>query len=374
MTLCRLCNSIYPPLNLLTYRNMPKSAQFFPDRDNLDQDKGIDIVINECPFCGLVQAAGEPVHYFRDVIRASAFSEEMRNFRKQQFTEWVSSNGLEGKKIIEIGSGKGEYLSIMETTGAIAFGLEHNEVSLNEARDAGRNMILGFVEDEYTDIPGAPYDAFFCLNFLEHMPYPGKFLRGIAKNLSDNAFGLVEVPNFSMMLAENLYSEFIQDHLSYFTAQTFFSLLNINGFEVLSLQDVWYGYILSAKVRKRRGVDIGNMLNNMAVLKQKVAEFISTRKKAGKKIAVWGAGHQALANLSLLDMAQNIDYVIDSAVFKQNKFTPATHIPIVSPEILSKGTIQTVIIMGAGYSNEIKAIMSEKYPSIETVILSNDLL
>lgn len=370
--ICRGCQNSMPDKALLEYKNMPKSAQFFPGKKEVGEEKGVDIILYQCPHCGLTQAAGEPVPYYRDVIRATGVSDEMRLFREKQYKEWVEKYGLQGKRIVEIGCGTGEYMNMMENTQAKVYGIENLVDSVEKGRAAGHNILKGFIEDELTEISGAPYDGFYSMNFLEHIPYPGAFLRGIAANLSEGAVGLVEVPNFDMMLEKSLYSEFIQDHLSYFTKQTFCSLLEQNGFEVLSCESVWYNYILSAVVKKRSLTPIAGFVRKQQELKSQMADFLAAQQKKGKKIAVWGAGHQALANLSLLDMADKITYVIDSAEFKQEKYTPATHIPIVAPERLKRGEVDLVIIMAAGYSQEVKQIMEREYSQIESVIMTEN--
>ena len=371
---CRACSSCLPIEDIISYKNMPKSAQDFLSLADLSEDKGVDIILKECPYCGLVQAVGEPVPYYKDVIRSVAVSDEMKEFRIRQFSEWIREYHLEGKRVIEIGCGKGEYLALLDLTESEAFGLEHNKESVAEAQKNGHNVYSGFIKDEQTLIDGYPYDAFFCLNYLEHIPEPGLFLKGIANNLADDSYGLVEVPNFNMMIEKSLYSEFIQDHLSYFTRDSLSNLLSNSGFEILSLDEIWYGYIISATVRKRRPIDIRGMIKRRSLLKKSVEDFLTCCRNNGERIATWGAGHQALANLSLLEMAGYIDCVIDSAKFKQNKYTPATHLPIVGPEVLEAGNIKVVIIMAAGYSQEIVGIINKKYPFIKKAILGEDFI
>ncbi|SEM24703.1 Methyltransferase domain-containing protein [Butyrivibrio sp. ob235] len=370
MDRCRCCGKELPEKNLLLYRNMPKSAQFFPTEEELENEKGLDIVLKQCPYCGLVQAIGEPVPYFRDVIRASGFSDEMMEFRRKQYSEWMAENNLESKKVIEIGCGKGEYMTAMETAGCIAFGLEHSDENILEAKKAGHNVIKGFIENEDYRIKGAPYDGFYIMNFLEHIPEPGGFIRGIANNLRDGAVGIVEVPNFDMILEESLYSEFIQDHVSYFTKDTLENILRLNGFEVLTCESIWYGYILSAKVRKRSDIDVLALISKENEMNDKISGLLKSWRAEGKKVAAWGAGHQALANFSLLGMSEYLECVIDSAPFKQGKYTPATHLPVVSSDVLKKGEIDVVIVMAGGYSDEIMRIIEREYPGVEAITIA----
>ncbi|GFI56633.1 hypothetical protein IMSAG025_00059 [Muribaculaceae bacterium] len=296
----------------------------------------------------------------------------MREFREEQYKNWVEEFQLTGKKIIEIGCGKGEYMSFMEKAGGIVYGLEHLQESVEKGKQGGHIIFQGFIENEDYEIPMAPYDGFYIMNFLEHIPDPNELLRGIANNLSEKAVGIVEVPNFDMMLKCSLYSEFIQDHLNYFTEDTLRNLLERNGFQVLKCKSIWHHYILSAVVQKRLFTSTEGFKKKHEQLRREVKEFLDEQKRKGNRVASWGAGHQALANLSLLDMGADIEYVIDSADFKQNKFTPATHIPIVAPERLLSGEVQMVIIMVAGYSQEVKRIMDKKYPKIDKVILTEE--
>ncbi len=361
---CRGCAGIICEKPMLSYKNMPGSAQGFLKLEQISQEKGIDIDIYQCPYCGLVQILGEPVPYYRDVIRATGVSAEMAAFRRAQYQEFVSDYALEGKKIIEIGVGCGEYMQFMVPAGADVYGLEHKLESVEKAVGRGLKVLQGYVEDMDYKIPEAPFAGFYSMSYLEHVPKPGIFLRGIANNLTEDAVGLVEVPNFDMMLEKQLFSEFIIDHLSYFTKDTLSRLLEANGFEVLSCESIWYDYILSAVVRKRKRLHLQGFKERQRVKQQSVDHFFSEQAAAGRKVAVWGAGHQALADLSLLNMKDKVEFIVDSADFKQNLFTPATHLPIFEPKRINTG-IRAVLIMAAGYSDEIANILKREYPEVE---------
>ncbi len=372
MDKCRVCGAALLGTPVFELHNMPKSAQFFPKEDELENEKGIDIILYQCEYCGHVQAAGAPVPYYRDVIRATAVSGEMRQFRLGQFKNFVDKYGLYGKKIIEIGAAAGDYLDVMTEVNPESYGLEHSEKSVEAGRKNGLKMIQDFIETEDHEVSGAPYDAFYIMNYLEHIPDPSAFLRGIANNLAEDAVGLVEVPNFDMMLKEKLYSEFIQDHLSYFTEDSFRTVLTKSGFEVLGMEVIWHDYIISAVVRKRKKLDLSAMAHQREKIYNIVHEYINNCEKKGQKIAVWGAGHQALADIALLEMDSHIEVVLDSADFKQNLYTPATHIKIVAPDKMTELGIGAVIIMAGSYSQEIGRIMDAKYPGVEWVILGSD--
>lgn len=346
---------------------MPASAQGFLTTEDLKSDVGSDLFIVQCKFCGLIQLDNEPVTYYKEVIRASAFSEEMRKFRSNHFKSWVKEFNLTNKKILEVGCGKGEYLEILSNAGADAYGVEFSEQSVEYCLNKNLSVTRGFLGEKISNLEGEKFDGFMCLSFMEHWPEPNKVLNALLKNLNDGSIGLVEVPNFNMILEKGLYSEFISDHLLYFTKETLIFTLQLNGFEVLSCESIWHDYILSAVVRKRVKTNLDFFDGFKNKVKHDLDFFIE--KFPEKKVAIWGAGHQALATISLTEIEDNIKYIVDSAVFKQGKYSPSSHIKIVSEERLIEDPVDALIIMAGSYSNEIIKIMKAKYPFIEIAVL-----
>jgi len=364
---CRVCGAAFFAEPLLRYENMPRVAQYLPDADALAQDCGVDLAVCQCSGCGLVQLRNAPVPYYREVIRAAGFSPEMREFRRKQFGDWVEKYALAGKRVVEIGCGRGEYLALMQQTRAQAFGLEYSGDSVQHCIKNGLRVWQGFVDRSDYRLPDAPFDAFFILSFLEHLPDPNSTLRGIAQNLTDDAVGLVEVPNFDLILRHNLFSEFMTDHLFYFTRATLATTLSLNGFDVIECQESWHDYILSAIVKKRLPLDLTHFRGQQARLKNKIGEYL--QQFGNRRVAIWGAGHQAFAVIALAQLADRIKYVVDSAPFKQGKYTPATHLPIVAPDVLDADPVDAVIVMAASYSDEVARIVRQKYPRVRHIAI-----
>ena len=368
---CRVCKSNCFDSPLLRYTNMPSSAQGFPDLKSLKNDNGSDLNLFQCSSCGLVQLSEKPVSYYKEVIRASSFSDEMKKFRGEQFVSWVDKYNLKGKSILEVGCGRGEYLSILKQTEvSLAHGIEYSKESVSSCINSELSVTKGFFGDENFVLPKQKYDGFICLNFMEHWPNPNKVLAHLKKNLSEDAIGIIEVPNFDMILKQGLYSEFISDHLFYFTKDTLTFMLNYNGFEVIECSVIWHDYILSAVVRKRKRIDLSLLKSRKLNVETELNSFIDKFEK--KEVAIWGAGHQSLAVMSLAKLENKIRYVVDSAPFKQGKYTPATHFPIVAPIELVNNPVKAVIIIAASYSNEVACIMKNTYQHIKYVVIVED--
>ena len=144
---CRLCGYELFNKPLLTLNGMPKAAQHFLDKNDIADDKGIDLDIFQCSSCGLVQLNIEPVGYYKEVITAASISGDARKSRLNQMLEFASKYNLKGKKIIEIGCAKGNMLDIIEEAKMEAYGLEYSSESIKIAKEANRKVIKGFIED-----------------------------------------------------------------------------------------------------------------------------------------------------------------------------------------------------------------------------------
>ena len=355
MRSCRVCEGNLDLL--LTYENMPKAAQYLPRKEDLANEKGVDLRVCQCIKCGLVQLDNDPVPYYKEVIRAVGFSEDMKKFRDKQFQQLAFHHNLYNKKVIEVGCGTGDYLSLIKKNKIHCYGVEASKKSVEKCIDNGLDVYDMFIEGPGDKIPNGPFDAFFIMNFFEHLPDPNGTLAGISSNLVDGGLGVVEVPNFDMMLRENLFSEFIGDHLFYFTHDTLIQTLQHSGFEVIDCKETWYNYIIRATVKKRTTLD----LSKFADFRQWLTDDLHHYIDQFGSVAAWGAGHQALAMLSLANLGDKIRYIIDDAPFKQNKYSPATHIPIVSSKNLDIDPVDSVIVMAASYSDEVARKLKESY-------------
>ncbi len=368
---CILCEKPLSSDILLKLDNLPSSAQNIPTESELDSDKSIDIYLKQCSYCGLVQLDCEPVDYYRDVIRAGGISTTMYNLRCQEYEKLIKKYALNGKRILEIGCGQGEFLKIWKEYPVIAYGIEHNRKLYKIAKSNDLSVYNIFTETEQTVLPGAPFDAFCCFNFLEHQPNPNAMLRCIYNNLTPNGCGIITVPSFEYIIENDSFYELLRDHIANYTSQSLQHLVENNGFLVDSCElvnrDTW-----EILIHKRKKVDVSGLSNNYCSLANELQQFTTSRIKENKKIAVWGASHQGFTTISSMGIKEHIAYIIDSAKFKQGKFAPGSHVKIVSPEHFFAEPVDTILIIAPGYTDEIAATIIEKYGNtVEIAVLKS---
>ena len=360
MKRCIACGAPLWETPLLTLDNMPASAQHMPDAQGVKEDRGLTLDLCQCMGCGLVQFDCEPVDYYRDVIRAGGFSKTMVELRRYQYKHLIDSYHLEGKKFIEVGCGQGEFLKVLSEFPVEVHGIEHDPHLVELARAQGLDVTEGFTETEDTRFAGGLYDVFLSFNFLVHQPDPSTMLQAIYRNLEDDAMGLITVPSFEYIMDHNSYYELIRDHLAYYTFETLTPLLERNGFQVEECE-VINRDTLSVIVRKRPQMDTENLLECYVNLKREMETYMKYLDAWDKKVAIWGASHQGFTLAATTKLGEKARYIIDSAPFKQGKFAPASHLPIVGPDHFHEHPVDAIIITAPGYTDEIAASIRQKF-------------
>ena len=364
--------------HLISIDNMPASAQDIPDKDELENDKAISLDMCQCKSCGLVQLDTEPVAYYKDVIRAGGGTRTMRNLRHEEYQrllEMMEKKNIVGRNIIEVGCGRGEFLQmwldVPQTTNLHICGIENKKELVDEARKNGLNVHQAFAEDN-AKFPEGPFDAFVQFNFLEHQPDPINMLRCIYNNLKEGAVGLVTVPSFEYIMEYDGYYELIRDHIANYDERTLKELFERAGFDVLEERIVNRDTI-EIIVEKSESIifkksdfdgnytDVRALLDNYAEIKTDFQKHMKMLEKEGKTIAIWGAGHQGFTLAATTDMLGKVKYIIDSAKFKQGKFAPASHVPIVEPDYYFEDPVDEILIVAPGYTEEIADIIKNKY-------------
>ena len=94
-------------------------------------------------------------------------------------------------------------------------------------------------------------------------------------------------------------------------------------------------------------------------VKLDITSFLIEQKKAGKKVAAYGAAAKGNTLLNYCGIKNYlIEYVVDANPNKQNKWLPASHIPVVNESHLKENKPDYVIILPWNLKEEITAQLS----------------
>lgn len=368
---CIACKKELPEQPLFVLEQAPASAQDMPDAEEVKEDKGINLELCQCPHCGLVQFDCTPVPYYRDVIRASGFGATLVELRRSQYQHLIETYHLEGKKFLEVGCGRGEFLQPLREFPVEVYGVEHRQELVDIAVEQGLSVWKDFPESEEHVFANGPFDVFLSFNFLEHQPQPDVMLKAIWNNLSDGGMGLVTVPALEYILEHGSYYELIRDHIAYYSFDTLRNLLERCGFAVLE-EEMVNRDTISMIVKKvpmngeeseteAKLIDVTPMLKSYDSLKEELNMLLEKCYRNDESIAVWGASHQGFTLAATMELGEKVSYIIDSAPFKQGKFAPASHLPIVPPEHFWEEPVDVILIVAPGYSREIAGIIRERF-------------
>ncbi len=372
---CRLCGS---PLNndYIKIKNTPSIVQNL-SRSKFDSKKQkLTLKITKCVNCDLTQLSNQPVKYFRSVIRASGLSEEMGQLKKTQIEEFAKKFNLNKKtKAVEIGCGGGEYLSILNKYFDSPLGVEFDKKQIELCQKKGLRTSRDFISRQNYNLKKEKMEAFFIFNFLEHIPNPLIFLKGLINNLAPKSFGIIEVPNYDYMLKNKITYDYTPEHLSYFTKKTLKTALTMAGLNVLSVREIWHHHILEAIVSYEKIQEYG--LNSefdkkTGSIYSCIDDLINKSHKSG--FVVWGACHHSFFILSQIKNYKKISCIVDSAVYKENKYSPVTSIKILSPKFLHKLKPDSLLIMASSYSLEILKIIKRDYSFIKNIYLLQETI
>ncbi len=399
---CIICGAGLPE-PLFSADNMPAGAQVMPSPEEIaaGNDRGISLSLCRCPVCGLTQFDCEPVSYYKKVIRAVGLSRTMQQLRRDDYRHLIEAYGMGGRKWIECGCGNGDFLQVLREfpvdiyateadAGNVAAARLQLGTPLPKAEDTGDpaadlrtpgaakapvppEHIMEFFPDRADmDIPGAPFDVFLSFNFLEHQPDPVSMLRCLHRNLADGGIGLITVPSFEYILQEGRYYELVRDHIANYDLPALVYLCEYCGFEVLEKGYIGIGDTLRVVVRKSQDTSSIHELDNVQRdyfildrnyirMKTLIRNHLERLRAEGRSIAMWGASHQGFTIAATTALKDEVRYIIDSAGFKQGRFSPASHLPIVSPDYYLTHPVDVILIAAPGYIREIEAAIRSRY-------------
>ena len=231
-----------------------------------------------------------------------------------------------------------------------------------------------------------PYDGFLSFNYLEHQPDPVGMLRCIAENLTDEGVGLITVPSLEYILKYDGYYELIRDHIAYYTFDTLRFAAEQAGFEVIE-EEMVNRDTLSVIVRKKKTLkeragrersgrlDVSGLVQSRVIIGDELKRLIRELESEGKRLGIWGASHQGFTLASTTVIGDFARYIIDSAPFKQGRYAPASHLPIVAPDHFLKEPVDAILIVAPGYTEEIAKSIVEKFGrNVEILALKSNHL
>lgn len=283
-------------------------------------------------------------NYQNEQAHSKVFQKHLQNV-----LELLKSWDIQGKKVVEIGCGKGYFLQMLLHAGISCIGFD-------PAYEGESEYII---KDFFNEKSSIKADVIILRHTLEHIPNPFTFLHQIASANSYEGNIFIEVPTFDWIANKKAFWDIFYEHCNYFTEETLSKMF------VKAQTGSFFGgqYIyLWAKL-----ADLKNKINDADSYTKYTLQFdekINTLKKQlseSKNAIVWGAGAKGTTFVNLLDPHRTLfKFVVDINPEKQNKFIAKTGHLIVSPDVLQNEAIKDIWVMNENYLEEIQKTINNK--------------
>lgn len=388
LTACPVCGSSVLQ-KVIELRQIPVLANVLWDHreEAISCPRG-DVYLVYCGQCGHVfNQAYDPASMIYDVQYENSlhFSPTFQNYASSLANYLIDQYNLRGKTIVEIGSGKGDFLRMLcEIGGNVGTGFDPSFDPAPEDVHPYMSFVKDLYSERYADYQA---DLICARHTLEHIYQPAEFAQTLRRTVGNRKRTVIfiEVPNLSYILRDTAIWDIIYEHFSYFSPQSLSNLFSRNGFNILNLAEAYQGQFLYIEAIPR---DLDRTAPNapysisMEALTQQVENFghrsqakmeewrerVSLLHTSGKRAVLWGAGSKGISLLNMLHIQDEVEYIVDINPRKTNKYITGAGQQIVQPEFLKEYRPDTIIIMNPIYKQEIQSQVEDLGISAEYMI------
>ena len=117
--------------------------------------------------------------------------------RQSHYIPYIKDIVTTGKPLLDLGCGRGEWLSVLRDAGVPAKGIDSNRACINDCNQLGLNVELADLVEYLTSLPEKSLGAITMFQVMEHLPFPVllNVLRAALQALIPGGVFIGEVPN-----------------------------------------------------------------------------------------------------------------------------------------------------------------------------------
>jgi hypothetical protein len=189
----------------------------------------------------------------------------------------------------------------------------------------------------------------------------------------------MEFPHLVQLVEQNQFDTIYHEHFSYFSFTTVEKVFAHHGLTLFDVEELpthggslrIYGkhagnesMSLTDRVGSLRAREQAWGVSDLATYqafaarvketKRNILDFLIEARRAGKSVVGYGAPGKGNTLLNYCGCKTDfLDYTVDRNPYKQNKFTPGTHIPILAPERIRETQPDYVFILPWNLKDEV---------------------
>ncbi len=339
-----------------------------------------------CSACWLVQLSEyvTPQAIFGEYAYFSSYSDSWVEHAGRYATEMMGRRGLgPDNLVVEVGSNDGYLLQHFVAAGVPVLGIEPaaNVAAVAEAQGIP-TMVRFFgaaLADELAG-QGRQADLLVANNVLAQVPDLNDFVAGFARLLAPGGLLTMEFPHLKRLLDENQFDTIYHEHFSYFSLSTVSRVLRAHSLRVVDVEELpTHGGSLRVHARHldtaappsdaveallatERDAGLETLApyrafgRRIEATKRDLLTFLVAARNEGLRIAGYGAPGKANTLLNYCGIRTDfVEFTVDRNPYKQGRYTPGTHIPILHPDRLRVARPDIVWIMPWNLRHEIAA-------------------
>lgn len=383
---CRVCRTRLPE-PFLDLGSMPLANAFLASPEAFSKESSYPLAVSCCPACGLMQltCVVPKEQLYRDYPYVSSTSEGVRKYAGELADRLVRRLGLaSGHLVMELGSNDGLVLKAFQARGTRTLGIEPARNIAAVARENGVETVAEFFNRETAGRLReryCPASVLLGRHVFAHIDDWHDFMEGVDRILAPEGVLILEVPYVGHLLDRLEFDTIYHEHLSYISLIPVGILCQLHGFQMTDVEEVpLHGGSILIHIRRRGAAcptarleaalqsERERRLSDPKTLEAFSARVFRWRQAFRDLILGLGSGkarlvgYGAAAKSSTLlnfcpEAAGRLECVLDRNPHKVGRYTPGTHLPVLSPDAWKPDGVTHMVILAWNFKEEIMAQM-----------------
>lgn len=331
----------------------PMANSFLTSEDEVELT--FPLRLNLCRECFHLQLshAVDPDLLFKNYLYVSGTSQTLKDY-----FEWFAHLAFDycndkPKSVLDIACNDGTQLDTFKRLGLTTYGIDP-ATNLHPISSKEHEVVCDYFTSEYVEhYKNKNLDIINAQNVFAHNSYPLEFLQQCKEIMHDNTVLFIQTSQADMV-KNNEFDTIYHEHLSFFCANSMNELAKRAGLHLVDvaktpIHGTSYLFVFTKNPRENKVEQILENERNQGLqtpatyieyarraqqvvvdLKHTIAEY----RAAGYVIAGYGAAAKGMTLVNFGDI--HLDFIIDDNPLKQGKFTPGTHDPVESIDILDE--------------------------------------
>jgi SAM-dependent methyltransferase len=338
-----------------------------------------------CAECFLVQLEQfeAPAGIFSEYAYFSSYAESWLAHAERYVEAMIPRFGLgAASRVVEIASNDGYLLQYFKRRGVPVQGIEPAANVARAAEEKGIPTLVEFFGSHCATrlaADGPCADLIVANNVLAHVPALNDFVEGVRILLAPGGIATFEFPHLLRLMLGNQFDTIYHEHFSYFSLLAVEKVFAAHALAVFDVEELpthggslrlFAGHenfpgrqrtaAVTAVLAAERAAGLDRLESYAAFQEQAreakrgLLDFLIGAKRAGKRIAAYGAAAKGNTLLNYCGIRGDfIDFVVDRSPHKQGKYLPGTHIPIEHPERIRETRPDYLLILPWNLKDEV---------------------